>query len=218
MDETNLPNDGAHTDKRARDGDLKQTARDVGSAASERLHDLRDAAGSSVENAKSAAADKANEVKGQTADEIGRTAEGLDAAADAMEGSPFQQDLLREAADGLKQLAHAMQGKSIGAMAGDVSEFGRRNPMAYLGGAALAGFALARFARASSPDGATGVQGSTRGDAFDRAAGSDRIARWARLRLVPGRPLRPGLRFGSCTGFGFRRRVGQCLKTGPRPP
>ena len=152
MDHTNLPKDGAHTDQRARDGGLKQTARDVGTAANEKMHDLRDSARSTVDDVKSAAADKTEEVKGQTADEIGRTAEGLDAAADAMEGSPFQQDLLREAADGLKQLAHAVQGKSIGAMAGDLSQFGRQNPLAYLGGAALAGFALARFARASSPE------------------------------------------------------------------
>ena len=68
-----------------------------------------------------------------------------------MEGSPLQQDLLREAADGLKQIAHAVEGKSLGTMAAELSEFGRQNPVAYLGGAALVGFALARFARASTP-------------------------------------------------------------------
>ena len=70
-----------------------------------------------------------------------------------MEGSPLQQDLLREAADGLKQIAHAVEGKSLGAMAAELSNFGRQNPVAYLGGAALVGFALARFARASTPAG-----------------------------------------------------------------
>ena len=73
-----------------------------------------------------------------------------------MEGSPFQQDLLREAADGLKQIARAVEGKSIGRMAGELSEFGRQNPVAYLGGAALVGFALARFARASTPSATDG--------------------------------------------------------------
>ena len=72
-----------------------------------------------------------------------------------MEGSPFQQDLLREAADGLKQIARAVEGKNIGTLAGDLADFGRRNPVAYLGGAALVGFALARFARASTPAGST---------------------------------------------------------------
>ena len=141
-EETNMPTDVAPNDEATRDGDLAETARDVGSAAKERLHDLRDAAQSSLEDVKSAAADKTDELKGQTADEIARTARGLEAAADELEGSPLQQDLLREAADGLKQIARAVQGKSIGAMVGELSEFGRQNPLAYLGGAALAGFRL----------------------------------------------------------------------------
>ena len=119
----------------------------------ERLGDLRDAALSSLDEAKSAATEKVEETKDQAAGEIARTAQGLEAAAEEMEGSPLQQDLLREAADGLKQIAHAVEGKSIGAMAGELSEFGRQNPVAYLGGAALVGFALARFARASTPAG-----------------------------------------------------------------
>ena len=130
---------------------LLQTAREAGSVAQERLGGLRDAAQSTLEDAKSAATEKADEAKGQAADEIARTARGLEAAAAEMEGSPLQQDLLREAADGLKQIAHAVEGKSLGTMAAELSEFGRQNPVAYLGGAALVGFALARFARASAP-------------------------------------------------------------------
>ena len=94
-----------------------------------------------------------------------------------MEGSPFQQDLLREAADGLKQIAHAVEGKSIGTMAAELSEFGRQNPVAYLGGAALVGFALARFARASTPAGTTASfprAASTRDRRIDRATKADR--------------------------------------------
>ena len=64
--------------------------------------------------------------KAQAAEEIARTARGLEAAAEEMEGSPLQQDLLREAADGLKQIAHAVEGKSLGTMAAELSEFGRR--------------------------------------------------------------------------------------------
>ena len=132
------------------ESDLVQTARDAGAAAQERLGDLRDVALSSLEEAKSTASEKAGEAKALATDEIARTARGLEAAAAEMEGSPLQQDLLREAADGLKQIAHAVEGKSLGTMAADLSEFGRQNPVAYLGGAALVGFALARFARAST--------------------------------------------------------------------
>jgi len=150
MIETNDPMTatGEHTKP---EGDLIQTARDAGAVAQERLGDLRDAARSSLEEAKSTATEKAGEAKAQAADEIARTARGLEAAAEEMEGSPLQQDLLREAADGLKEIARAVEGKSIGSMVSELSEFGRQNPVAYLGGAALVGFALARFARASTP-------------------------------------------------------------------
>jgi hypothetical protein len=152
---------------------LVQTAREAGAAAQDRLGDLRDAALSSFDEAKSAATGKVEETKDQAAGEIARTAQGLEAAAAQMEGSPFQQDLLREAADGLKQIAHAVEGKSIGRMAGDLSEFGRQNPVAYLGGAALVGFALARFARASTPAGA-GATASFPASRFDTGP----VKRW----------------------------------------
>ena len=158
--------------------DLVQTAREAGAAATERLSDVRDAALSSFDEAKSAAAEKVEATKEQAADEIARTAQGLEAAAKEMEGS-LQQDLLREAAAGLKQIAHAVEGKSIGAMAGELSEFGRQNPVAYLGGAALVGFALARFARASTPAGTTASAPSSRLDAgpADRSGDNDRTGR-----------------------------------------
>ena len=153
MNETNEPMTTTDDELKPHAGDLADTARDAGVAAQERLGDLRDAALSSLDEAKSAATAKVEETKGEAAGEIARTAEGLEAAAVEMEGSPFQQDLLREAADGLKQIAHAVDGKSIGRLAGDLSDFGRQNPVAFLGGAALVGFALARFARASTAEG-----------------------------------------------------------------
>jgi hypothetical protein len=141
-------------------GDLVQTAREAGAAAQDRLSDLGESVRSSFDEAKSTANEMAAETKDQAAGEIGRTARGFAAAADELEGSPLQQDLFREAADGLKQIAQAVEGKSIGEMAGELSEFGRQNPVAYLGGAALVGFALARFARASAPVGTNASQRS----------------------------------------------------------
>jgi hypothetical protein len=148
--DTNEPTTVTREAEGAPAGDLAQVARDAGSAAQERLHDVKDAALASLGDARSAATEKAGEAKDQAADEIARTARGLRTAADEMEGSPLQQDLLREAADGLQQIAQAVQGKSLGRMAAELSDFGRQNPVGYLGGAALVGFALARFARAST--------------------------------------------------------------------
>jgi len=151
--ETNEPTAATRESEMAPDSDLAQVARDAGTAAQERLGDLKDAARASLDDARSTATEKAGEAKDQAADEIARTARGLQAAAEQMEGSPLQQDLLREAADGLQQIAQAVQGKSLGRMAAELSDFGRQNPVGYLGGAALVGFALARFARASTSGG-----------------------------------------------------------------
>jgi hypothetical protein len=124
-------------------------------AAGDATSELAAGARSALAEAGDVATEKSTEMKDAAAGEIARTAKGLEAAAAELEGAPLQQDLLQEAADGLKQISQAIEGKSIGALAGELSDFGRRNPLAYLGGAALAGFALARFARASSPDGST---------------------------------------------------------------
>ena len=172
MIETNEPIAGTGAQTKPQ-GDIVQTARDAGAAAQERLGDLRDAALSSLDEAKSTATEKAGEAKAQAADEISRTARGLEAAAAEMEGSPLQQDLLREAADGLKQIAHAVEGKSLGTMAAELSEFGRQNPVAYLGGAALVGFALARFARASTPGGRRWLFEPLRSEAVGASLGTE---------------------------------------------
>ena len=136
---------------RAPQTDLKEGAREAGSEVQRRAGEMRETARGALRDAKAAAEDRTEAAKGQAADEIARTARGLEAAADELADAPLQQELLREAADGLQQIARAVQGKSIGALVEDLSDFGRRNPVAYLGGAALAGFALARFARASAP-------------------------------------------------------------------
>ena len=152
---------------RAPQTDPKEGARKAGSEAQRLAGEARDAARSTLHDAKAAAEDRTEAAKGQAADEIARTARGLEAAADQLADAPLQRELLHEAADGLQQIARAVQGKSLGALVEDLADFGRRNPVAYLGGAALAGFTLARFARASAPTDA-GDQGEHRAD---RSAG-----------------------------------------------
>jgi hypothetical protein len=145
--------------------ELSATARAARAAVQERAGQLGEVARSSLDDARSAVAEQSAAVKDQAVDEIARTARGLEAAAQELEGSPLQQELLREASDGLKQISRAVSGKSVGAIVEDLSDFGRHNPVAYLGGAALAGFALARFARASAEDRAAGYGDDSAGRA-----------------------------------------------------
>lgn len=59
-------------------------------------------------------------------------------------------NLLRQAATGLEDASAAIQGKSLSEITHSLTHFARRQPAAFLIGAALAGVALGRFARASS--------------------------------------------------------------------
>lgn len=59
-------------------------------------------------------------------------------------------NLVREAASGLEQVSVAIEGKSVQQLTRSVADFARRQPAAFLIGAALAGVAIGRFAKASS--------------------------------------------------------------------
>lgn len=61
--------------------------------------------------------------------------------------------LVQRAADGLEDFSRGLEGKHPGDLLNDVRDFGRRNPMAFIGGAVLLGLALGRFVRASEPEG-----------------------------------------------------------------
>lgn len=61
--------------------------------------------------------------------------------------------MARKAADGLEEFSRGLEGKDPGDLLNDVRDFGRRNPMAFIGGAVLIGLALGRFVRASEPSG-----------------------------------------------------------------
>ena len=103
-------------------------------------------------SAQSFAEDKAEEYKGQAASEMNRMATALrDAGSDLREGSP-QERAISSMADNLADAADAFANRDLGSLMADASAFARRNPTAFLGGAALLGFAAARFAKASQRD------------------------------------------------------------------
>jgi hypothetical protein len=58
--------------------------------------------------------------------------------------------VIQQAAGGLENLSHTLSNQSLGEMVSSARDFGRRNPMALAGGAALLGLALGRMARTAS--------------------------------------------------------------------
>lgn len=162
---------GASSDQGSHGGSdrLKQSAEDLRDSVKSSAQEGRRQVESSLQDAKHKAVDRSEQAKNTVADEIGRTGDALDTAASEVDEGSIQQQLLREAADGLTRISGSMKNKNLGAIVSDISDFGRRNPAAFLGGAMLVGFAFARFARASEKPRATSSYGPGRastGDAY----------------------------------------------------
>ncbi len=79
-----------------------------------------------------------------------RFAETLRRAAEEPEPGSVQSRVMSAVAGGVSSAANALHGRSVSEIAADVRALARRNPGAFAAGAAIAGFALARFLRASN--------------------------------------------------------------------
>ena len=135
-DQTNKTSTHLKDEARAATADLKESARET---ASDAAGAVRSEATRRVEGAKSGVADEVSDV-----------ASALRKAADDMRGGSPQERTFGQIAGGLADLSDEIRGKDLGEMANQVGSFAKRNPLLFLGGAALAGFAATRFASASA--------------------------------------------------------------------
>ncbi|MFL4468598.1 hypothetical protein ACERZ8_01430 [Tateyamaria armeniaca] len=119
--------------------------------ASELTEDAKTAARDVAQNAASAAKEQAGTAKSSVADEMSGVASALRTAAEEMRSGSPQERTFGQIAEGLADASEAMRNKDLSEMVQDVSAFARKNPLVFLGGAALIGFAATRFAKASGP-------------------------------------------------------------------
>ena len=167
----------------------------LGSAARESAANVADAAkaslGSTVATIKEQAAQAAGDAKGTVAsiagearqritdivdqqkaagaDTISGVARAAQTAASDLEGtSPQVARFVRTAADGVERIAKDIRSSDLNDVVASLTDFGRRQPVAFFGGAILAGFVLARFLKsdaavvASTPRPQGAVAGSMR--------------------------------------------------------
>lgn len=137
--------------------DMKNAADNARDAA----HGLRDEAASRLAQARDAAvtgaAAGAETAKNRAADEVSSVATALRrASAELRAGSP-QERSFGQVAEVLAEMSDGIRDKDLRDLVSEASGYARRNPLAFLGGAALLGFAAARFAKAGQDD-AHGVQ------------------------------------------------------------
>ena len=136
------------------DTDMRQTGHEAGQDAKRSAERLADDARSTAEDlggrARDEAWSQAERARGGVATEMSGIAEALRKAAQDMRSGSPQERTFGQIAESLADASETIRDRDVGELAGDVSNFARRNPLAFLGGAALAGFAATRFAKASA--------------------------------------------------------------------
>lgn len=137
-----------------RSPDPVATAKDMAGQAKDRV----------MQEAQSFAASAQDAVKDQTVrrkdaagQAIGQFASAVRHAGDelAENDQSMAGHMIRQAADGLEGFARAVSDKRPEELLQGVRDFGRSNPVAFVAGAALAGFAIGRFFRSSAQHGSS---------------------------------------------------------------
>jgi uncharacterized protein YjbJ (UPF0337 family) len=132
-------------------GEAKSAAGKVVDEAKDQVAGLADRAkeelGAATDKAKSLASDQ----KDLLAEQVGGVAEAIGKAASDLEQSngPSAQ-YARMIADNAEKLSSAIRDNDVDQLLGMAQDFGRRQPVAFMGAAALLGFAASRFVTASA--------------------------------------------------------------------
>ena len=132
--------------------EVKQKAGELAARAKEKAGDLKRqaerAAGDMRHRARSAAMDQKN----VAASRMEGIAHALRTASDDLQtqGHATLAEYSRHGAEGLESMAESLGRRDVDDLVGSVEDFARARPVAFLGGAVVAGFALARFMKSSS--------------------------------------------------------------------
>ncbi|MTE18048.1 hypothetical protein F0L17_02660 [Streptomyces sp. TRM43335] len=136
----------------------------AGSAREQARHvtgDAREQVVNMAGHLKERASKEADTQTRRTADTIRQWADDLAGMAESARSDSPVRNLASQAADSSRRAADLLEEKGAGGLVGEVESFARRRPGAFLAGAALAGFALGRAAKAGKaahhgPDGRSG--------------------------------------------------------------
>lgn len=171
------------SDLQAATDTVSEAAGDLVDTAAAEMADIRQAAESQVAEAAEKAKGFADEHKNIAADQIGGVSAALARVADdlaADEKTAPVAGYARSIAENTRRASDALHGSSVEDLIEMAQRFGRQQPVAFLGIAALAGFAAGRFMVASStrPAGRSPADGPIDNgtDALDSVARDDEIA------------------------------------------
>lgn len=122
-----------------------KTASAIGSIAS----DLRSAASDKYGDVVKEARAMADHTKSDVADEVNDVATALRRASEELRKGSAQERTLGQVAHAIADASETIRDKDLGEILALLSKAGRKNPILFLGGAGLLGFAVSRYAKAS---------------------------------------------------------------------
>jgi len=160
------------------DTDTTRTDHTDTASAGETAQELRDRAVEGVRK-------RADGARDGLADEVGSVGHAMRTAADELREGSMQERAFASAADALADMSDRLRGKDLGEILHEVNEFGRRNPVSFLGAAALLGFAGMRMAKAGHRE-FPGLHGSDGNRRDEYAAGAGRTAPMGAGATGPG--------------------------------
>jgi len=143
--------------------DLRAAAAEARAAASQAAGTVKQEAAAAAETIKQEGQGLLNAVqeraegaveegKRMGVEQVDGIARAIHRAASELEGtSPQLASIVHDAAGTIDGIARGLRESGPSDMVQGVTDFARRNPLAFFGASVLAGFAIARFARASSP-------------------------------------------------------------------
>lgn len=133
---------------------------------------IKDEATHAVDKVKNIAAEKTHVI----AHQVSGIGSALEKVAEELESSDQPQvgQYAKQIGATVKNFAQQMEGKDLGGIASMAEDFGRKQPVAFLGVAALAGFAASRFLTASANrQSNASSQGRPQGDEVSAEGGSN---------------------------------------------
>jgi hypothetical protein len=139
------------TDTGAADA-ARSTVNEIVEAGKEKAAELKHKVHAATEHAKEQVRSAATHQKDAAARQMDGFAHALMAAADDLRGrgQDFAAEYVREAASGLERASSAVRERDLDEIMANVEDFARRQPVAFLGGAVVAGFGIARLMRSSA--------------------------------------------------------------------
>lgn len=130
----------------------RTAARDVADTARETVQDAAD-------DATQRAKVEAEVARDRAAEEVGKVSNAAEAAANEFDDGSMQARAIEEVARRVDDIAAQIRSTDIDRLARTLGDAAQRNPLMFVAGAALAGFAVTRFLKARDPDRRSGGQG-----------------------------------------------------------